>query len=432
MNFDYVQQLPETSAEPFQIKEQEKSFCEPCVVAKQRKKPSKVPAERVRWPDQRIHLDLCGGGYTLAPKELQKTPEFEDLPISVGGAKFFMVITDDCSRLRKAVPLRHKHETEEAVKDWILEFEAAGIKTESIRLDEGTEFGSKKFNEWRRQKGIQLEPSASYTPKQNGLAERSIDLVCQKARSLLLTTDLPLTMWAEAVITATYLLNRSPTRVLARGQTPYQIFYGKKPPILHIRVFGCAAYAKIPSKKVLGKMAPRSKKMRLMGYASTNIYRLWDPEKRRIELVRDVVFNETDTRWDQISTPTTPTSPTPPTAKNASSQTGTQAALDPSPPPQAEETVENLTDIAREALNLIDLSAIEEGAPAPVAAAVRSHKVASNVPKTYAQAMRHPDAPQYMSAMTKQIKILLANNTWIVIDLQDLPSGAKVLSSTLR
>jgi hypothetical protein len=91
---------------------------------------------------------------------------------------------------------------------------------------------------------------------------------------MLLATDLPQSMWAEAILTAIYLMNRSPTRSLERGQTPYKAFHGKKPSILHIQVFGCTAYGKIPSQKVYGKLMPRSKKMILVGYESSNIYRL--------------------------------------------------------------------------------------------------------------------------------------------------------------
>jgi hypothetical protein len=36
--------------------------------------------------------------------------------------------------------------------------------------------------------------------------------------------------------------------------------------------------------------------MRLIGYASSNIYRLWDPMNRRISMIRDMIFNETQLR----------------------------------------------------------------------------------------------------------------------------------------
>jgi hypothetical protein len=49
--------------------------------------------------------------------------------------------------------------------------------------------------------------------------------------------------WGEAVHTAVFLLNRAPTSALD-GMTPYQAWYGKKPSVHLIKVFGCVAYIK--------------------------------------------------------------------------------------------------------------------------------------------------------------------------------------------
>ena len=53
--------------------------------------------------------------------------------------------------------------------------------------------------------------------------------------------------WAEAIATAAYLRNRAPTSVIKEGKTPYERWYGKRPCISHLKVFGCIAYAHIPS-----------------------------------------------------------------------------------------------------------------------------------------------------------------------------------------
>ncbi|KMQ88763.1 copia-like retrotransposon family protein [Lasius niger] len=51
-----------------------------------------------------------------------------------------------------------------------------------------------------------------------------------------------------------------------------------------MRIFGCEAYAK--ELGVLKKLDERNKKLILVGY------KLWNPEKRKIEIRRDVTFNE--------------------------------------------------------------------------------------------------------------------------------------------
>jgi hypothetical protein len=47
--------------------------------------------------------------------------------------------------------------------------------------------------------------------------------------------------WGEAVVTAVYILNRSPTKAL-NGRTPYEAWHGRKPAVSRIRVFGCLAF----------------------------------------------------------------------------------------------------------------------------------------------------------------------------------------------
>jgi hypothetical protein len=54
--------------------------------------------------------------------------------------------------------------------------------------------------------------------------------------------------WAEAVHTAVYLRNQSPTSALD-GQTPYESWYGFKYKVNHLRVFGSTCYDLVPKEK---------------------------------------------------------------------------------------------------------------------------------------------------------------------------------------
>jgi transposase InsO family protein len=126
-------------------------------------------------------------------------------------------MTDDFSRYRKTVPLKHKNKVEEVIEEFISKIEVKGHGIEAIRKDEDTEFSSKKFKKWLKKKGIQIKDSVLYTSEQNGLSERSVGLVCTKAHLMLLATDLLQSMWAEAILTVTYLINRSLIRSLERG-----------------------------------------------------------------------------------------------------------------------------------------------------------------------------------------------------------------------
>jgi len=93
---------------------------------------------------------------------------------------------------------------------------------------------------------------------------------------------------------AAYFLNRTPTRSLG-WKTPFEIAYKKKPLLAHLYIYGCRAY---PLRKQIArtdKLTPRALIGCLVGFDSTNIYRIWLPKagrKGKVIRTRDVTFRE--------------------------------------------------------------------------------------------------------------------------------------------
>ncbi len=130
-----------------------------------------------------------------------------------------------------------------------------------------------------------------------------------------LSANLPQKLWREIVSTATYLYNRT-SRASNDWKSPYKAFHSyvfdkeevfgsRKPHLHHLRAFGCKTYVLIKSK---GDPQYRQKRRKLdakahigffVGYESTNINRIWVPNKKRVVSVRDVIFNE-DEVWDGL------------------------------------------------------------------------------------------------------------------------------------
>ena len=134
----------------------------------------------------------------------------------------------------------------------------------TIRSDNGTEFLCLK--EHFLQLGIVHETSCVGTPQQNGRVERKHRHILNIARALRFQANLLIEFSGECVLTATHLINRTPSPIL-KQKTPFEILHGQPPTMTHLCVLGCLAYAH--NKNTNGdKFASRSRKCILLGYPS--------------------------------------------------------------------------------------------------------------------------------------------------------------------
>lgn len=113
----------------------------------------------------------------------------------------------------------------------------------------------------------------------------------ESARSKLLSKRLPKKLWAEAVSTAAYILNRTgPTEV--DGASPYELCTGRKAPIDHIRIFGTECFVHVPDQK-RRKLDAKSETGALVGYCDNKDgYRIYMSSKDDVIRSREVVFAE--------------------------------------------------------------------------------------------------------------------------------------------
>jgi hypothetical protein len=113
----------------------------------------------------------------------------------------------------------------------------------------------------------------------------------EKARSMLSGVGLGQELWAEAMGTTCYLVNRSPSSALD-DKTPDEVWFGKKTSFKHLRLFGCDAYVHVP-KENRSKLDKKVEKCIFIGYKDgVKGYNLWNPKTKKIVYNRDVVFRE--------------------------------------------------------------------------------------------------------------------------------------------
>jgi len=88
-----------------------------------------------------------------------------------------------------------------------------------------------------------------------------------------------------------YLLNRAPTKSL-QGRTPFEAWHNRKPKVHHLRTFDYIAYVKTVGPGI-SKLSDRSTKMVFVGYETgTKGYRVCDPVTKKLQISRDVIFEE--------------------------------------------------------------------------------------------------------------------------------------------
>jgi len=194
-----------------------------------------------------------------------------------------------------------------------------GYDIKRFQCDNGRgEYNNKTFRYVLTARGTTYEPCPPYAHHKNGIAERMIRTITEKATPMMIDSQAPIQFWGEAVDTAVYLHQRSPNEGLKRNdrdgyqalyETPYEMLHGFgkathdaagneilfQASIHNLCRFGCYASRLIPEvQRHQGKFGQRSKPCMMVGYThdSKTLWRLWDPEFQTVKAQSEVVFDE--------------------------------------------------------------------------------------------------------------------------------------------
>ncbi|KAK9742424.1 hypothetical protein RND81_03G171900 [Saponaria officinalis] len=177
-------------------------ICDVCCRAKQTRSVFKLNHKRSSDLFALIHCDIWG------PYHIK----------SLSGAQYFLTIVDYKSRGVWVYLMRGKGEVSKIMMNFF----------KVVQSDNGTEFLSGTMREYYSENGMIFQTSNTDTPQQNGRVERKHKHILEKARALCFQANLPIEFWGECVLTAAYLINRTPTRILD-GLTPYEVLHGERP-----------------------------------------------------------------------------------------------------------------------------------------------------------------------------------------------------------
>ena len=138
----------------------------------------------------------------------------------------------------------------------------------------------------------------------NGVVERRNKTLKQMVRSMISHSNLPKSLWGEALKTTTYIVNRVPTKATAK--TPCELWTCKKPSLKHLHIWGYLAEAR-PYRSHEKKLDSRTVSCYFIGYSERSRgYKFYDPTTKSIfemgnaRFFEDVEFDGGDKNRDFV------------------------------------------------------------------------------------------------------------------------------------
>ena len=375
-------------------KSENPELCKPCVEGKHHKqKFPKVGGTRAKELLDLVHTDVCGKMDTE----------------SLSGKEYFISFIDDKSRHAWTYAIKRKSDAFSIFLDWKSKAERSkDKKLKTLRSDNGGEYISNEFETYLSKVGIAHQRTIKKTPEQNGVAERMNRTLVEAVRSMLSESSLPKKFWAEALATATYLRNRSPTKAV-EGMTPIEAWSGEKPSVAHLRVFGSSCYSHIP-KDERKKLDPKAEQAIFLGYGlETKGYRLYNMKTQKIYFSRDVIFDEMSFRKEKEEI-------------IQEQETSTRIELESNTETSDSETTNEIMEEPKTSRK----SSRARKAPNHYGEWVNMANENKIEPKTVKEARSGENQLQWIEAMQNEINSLKEHQVW---DLVELPPGRKAIGS---
>ncbi|PKA63925.1 Retrovirus-related Pol polyprotein from transposon TNT 1-94 [Apostasia shenzhenica] len=256
--------------------------CEVCQLAKHTRQVYSNLQYKPSHPFSVIHSDIWG------PSRKK----------NINGARWFVSFIDDHTRTTWTFLMKEKSETATIFQSFhsmiSTQFQS---KIQVLKTDNAKEYFNSTLGPYLSKHGIIHISSCVDTPQQNGVAERKNRHLLEVARAIMFFNHVPKHFWGEAILTATYLINRMPSRVL-KFQTPRHVLMEAYPHIrsfssnLPLKVFGCSSFVHIHQQHRT-KLDPKSLKCIFLGYSSNQKgYKCYSPITRKVYNSMDVTFFE--------------------------------------------------------------------------------------------------------------------------------------------
>jgi hypothetical protein len=159
----------------------------------------------------------------------------------------------------------------------------------AVQTDWGGEY--ERLNSFFCTIGISHRVSCPHAHQQNGAAKRRHCHIVEVGLALLADASMPLKYWDQGFLTATHLINRTPSKILDYD-TPLHRLLGATPDYSTLRVFGCAYWPNLLPYNSY-KLQFCSTRSDFLDYSNMHKgYKCLDISTCRVYISRDVVFDK--------------------------------------------------------------------------------------------------------------------------------------------
>jgi hypothetical protein len=204
--------------------------------------------------------------------------------------KYYVSFVDDYSKFTWIYMLKFKSEVIQKFHEFQSLVERLfNRKIFAMQSDWGEEY--EKLNSYFTKSGIMHHVSCPHSHQQNGSAERKHRHIVEVGISLLAKASMPLKFWDEAFLTATYFINRTPSKVI-HYQSPLERLYKIQPNYSLLHIFGCTSSPNLHPYNQR-KLSFQSKECAFIGYSNMHKgFKCLDIFTGHVYISRDVVFDE--------------------------------------------------------------------------------------------------------------------------------------------
>ena len=228
-------------------------------------------------------------------------------------------------------------------------------------------------------------------------------------------TDLSLSFWGYALEIAAFTLNRAPSKSVE--MTPYELWFGKKPKLLFLKVWGCDTYVK---RLQPDKLEPKSEKCVFIGYPKETIgYTFYHRSEGKIVVAKNVSFLEKEFLSKEVSGRKVELDEVivPSLELESSSSQKTVPVM---PTPTREGANDNDHETSYQVTTEPRRSTRERSAPEWYSNPILEVMLLDHdEPTNYEEAMVSPDSAKWLEAMKSEMGSMYENKVWTLVELPD-------------